>query len=70
MSTLLNLTEQTPAFMLLEDDSHLWLSDNDFEDNQNDNKDSDCSKDDSDSEWGWNNNFIMFIRLFLNSTAY
>ena len=41
LPTPLNLTNHTPASMLLEDDSHLRLSDNDFKYNQSDGNDSD-----------------------------
>ena len=41
LPTPLNLTNHTPASMLLEDDSHLQLSDNDFKNNQSDNDDCD-----------------------------
>ena len=41
MPTPLYLTDHKPASMLLEDDSHLRLSNNDFEDNQSDNDDGD-----------------------------
>ena len=37
LPTPLNLADHTPALMLLINDSHLWLSDNDFEHNQSDN---------------------------------
>ena len=52
MPTLLNLTDHAPASMLL-DDSHLRLSDNDFEDNQSDDDDSDgnSSKDEITISW-------------------
>ena len=41
LPTPLNLTNHTPASMLLEHDSHLRLSDNDFKYNQSDGNDSD-----------------------------
>ena len=41
LPTPLYLTDHKPASMLLEDDSHLRLSNNDFEDNQSDNDDGD-----------------------------
>ena len=41
MPTPLHLTDHKPASMLLEDDFHLRLSNNDFEDNQSDNDDGD-----------------------------
>ena len=39
LPTPLNLTNLTPALMLLEDDSHFRLSHNDFENNQSDTND-------------------------------
>ena len=48
LPTPLNLTDHTPAPMLLEDDSHLRLSDNDFENNQSD--DDDCDGNSNEDE--------------------